>query len=329
MRRNRLVGPLALLAVLVLAACGGAGSDHHGTTGSSRSARSRPTSTTVPISDLLDPQGTKYLGVEVPGAPKSLRKVRTFATAIGRKPDLIGEYIGFGQRFDPAAVRAAWAYGAMTYVAWEPYGTTVADIASGNDNSYIDRFAKSVRAVGLPVALSFGHEMNGNWYPWGTSDSTPAQFVAAWRLIHAIFTAVRANNVIWVWNPNVISANPGVSLKPYWPGDSYVDWVGITGYFDTGAYATFKTLFGPTMTQIRTFTSEPVLIAETSVPTGPGEAATARSLVAGVRRSNVIGLIWFNYDKAGQDWRLASRPALRAAMAGQLASVPLVQVSRR
>ncbi len=238
MRRNRPLGPLVLLTVLMLAACSASDSGHHRTAGSRGSdGRTSAIKTVVPISDLLDPQGTKYLGVEVPGAPKSLRKVRAFAAAIGRKPNLIGKYIGFGQKFDPRAVRSAWAYGAMTYVAWEPYGTTVADIASGKDNSYIESFAKSVQAVRLPVALSFGHEMNGNWYPSGTTDSTPAQFVVAWRLIHAIFTAVRADNVIWVWNPKVISANPSATLKPYWPGNSYVDWVGITGYFDTGAVA--------------------------------------------------------------------------------------------
>ena len=280
------------------------------------------------MASLANPRGTKYLGVEAPGAPQSLSPVRAFAALIGRQPNMVGEYIGFGQPFDSAAISSAWAYGALTYIAWEPYGTSVAAIAAGKENAYIARFARSVRALGLPIALSFGHEMNGNWYPWGTKNATPAQFVVAWRVIHAIFTAVRADNVIWVWNPNVISANPSASLSPYWPGNAYVDWVGITGYFTTSYFDTFTRLFGPTIASIRSFTSKPILIAETSVPTGPLETSTAQSLISGVKQHDVIGLIWFNYDKAGQDWRLGSRPALRTAMATGMAGVPLVKVSQ-
>jgi beta-mannanase len=55
-----------------------------------------------------------------------------------------------------------------------------------------------VRTLNLPIAVSFGHEMNGNWYPWGTAHTTAAQFVAAWRHIHDLFARVGATNVIWV-----------------------------------------------------------------------------------------------------------------------------------
>ena len=113
--------------------------------------------------------------------------------------------------------------------------------------------------------------MNGNWYPWGTGQTSASAFVAAWRHIHNLFIQAGASNVIWVWNPNIINPVPQVQLEPYWPGDAYVDWVGITGYFPTSGPETFASLYDPTMAEIKKFTTKPIIIAETSVETGPSE----------------------------------------------------------
>ena len=118
---------------------------------------------------------------------------------------------------------------------------------------------------------------------------------------------------------------PQVRLRPYWPGDSYVDWVGITGYFPSSGEETFASLYGPTMTEIKQFTTKPIIIAETSVETGPSEIQAARSLVAGVKRHpGVLGFIWFDFNKAGVDWQVESRPAVRAAVAADVAGLRLI-----
>jgi hypothetical protein len=220
------------------------------------------------MSALLDPSSGKYLGVEADGAPDSLAPVTTFAGAAGRKPNLIGQYVSWGVPFDAHAAAAAWSYGALYYMSWEPFSASVASIANGDSNAYITNVATAVHSLNIPVAISFGHEMNGNWYPWGTTGTTPAEFVSAWRLIHALFAGVGASNVIWVWNPNDIFPVPQVQLEPYWPGDAYVNWVGITGYFSTTGPDTYATLYQPTVQEVRQFTSDPIIIAETSVETG-------------------------------------------------------------
>ena len=56
------------------------------------------------------------------------------------------------------------------------------------------------------MILSFGHEMNGNWYSWGNTNSTPAQFIAAWRHVVTVFRAVGATNVKWLWAVNNFSS---------------------------------------------------------------------------------------------------------------------------
>src|SRR5260221_2729127 len=158
--------------------------------------------------------------------------------------------------------------------------------------------------------------MNGFGYPGVPTVPPAAQFVAPWRLIHRLFAAAHATNVIWVWNPNVISAEPRLDLSAYYPGDAYVGWVGVTGYFTAGGPGTFGGLYGPTMQEIRGFTAKPFIIAQTSVQTGPDAAAAPRSLVSGGRqRPDVLGFVWFDYDKAGVDWQPGSRPPAAAAIA--------------
>jgi mannan endo-1,4-beta-mannosidase len=342
MRRNsrrRIVTmtvPAVVTAMAALASCGKFAPIGQATTTAGRNGHPSQAPAAAPslsaspedsVSGLLDPASGKYLGVEASGAPDSLSPVSTFATAVGHKPDMIGQYIGWGSPFDAHAASTAWSYGALYFMSWEPYDTTVADIAAGDSNSYITSFATSVRALDIPVALSFGHEMNGNWYPWGTTGTTPAQFVAAWRLIYAIFAGVGATNVIWVWNPNDIYPVPQVQLQPYWPGDAYVDWVGITGYFATTGPQTFATLYEPTIDQIREFTSKPFIIAETAVENGPNDVACVSALLQTVTaNSDVLGLIWFDYDKDGVDWRVESRPAIQAAFAQDAAGLQVVNV---
>jgi mannan endo-1,4-beta-mannosidase len=326
----RILGGLALAAVL--AACGS--SALYGVPGAEPPGS---TPTLVPgsqpynVSGLRDPAGGKFFGVEAPGAPDSLGPVRSFAASAGARPNLIGEYMSWNNLLDTRAVTSAWSYGALYYMVWEPYHTTVAAIADGRSNGYITRFAQEVRALNLPVAISFGHEFNGFWYPWGTTTGTTgAQFVAAWRLIHRLFAAAHATNVIWVWNPNIISAEPRLPLSAYYPGDAYVDWVGVTGYFAAAGPGTFDGVYGPTMQEIRGFTAKPFIIAETSVQTGPDAVAAAQSLVSGVRqRPDVLGFAWFDYSKAGVDWRLETRPPVRAAIATGLAGLRLIDARRQ
>jgi len=331
-RRTALIRLLGGLAVAgVVTACGS--SALYGVPGARSPSPGSPSSASpsrpYDVSRLVNPSRGKFLGVDAPGAPDSLGPVRSFAASAGAAPNLVGEFMSWNDPLDTRAVSNAWSYGALYYMIWEPYHTTVAAIADGRSDAYITRVARAVRALNLPVAISFGHEMNGWWYPWGTTSTTGPQFVAAWRLIHRLFAAAGASNVIWVWNPNVISAEPQLELSAWYPGDAYVTWVGVTGYFGSSGPDTFDGVYGPTMQEIRTFTRKPFLIAETSVQTGPDAVTAAQNLVDGVRqRPDVLGFIWFDYDKAGVDWRLGTRPDVRAAIATGLAGLPLVDVRK-
>jgi hypothetical protein len=73
------------------------------------------------------------------------------------------------------------------------------------------------------VFIRFGGEMNGAWTPWGRN---PQAYIAAFRLVHDVM-ARAAQNAAMVWAPNQV---PLANLDRYYPGDAYVDWVGVSLY---------------------------------------------------------------------------------------------------
>ncbi|NEB78094.1 beta-mannanase [Streptomyces sp. SID14478] len=259
------------------------------------------------VRPLLHP-GKKYFGVAADGAPAKMSTIESFAASAGKKPNLVEFYSAWGDRFESRLVQNAWDYGAMSFIAWEPFKVSLKDVAGGKEDTYLREYASSVKELNLPVALSFAHEMNGFWYDWGTKKASAKDFVAAWKHIHDVFDEEGATQVIWVWSPNVITPMPKVQLKPYWPGDDYVDWVGIIGYYAATGPSTYQTLYGPTMTQISGFTKKPFIIAETAAQAGERKPADIKDLFRGTaRRDDVIGFVWFNFDKE-TDWRIESGP---------------------
>ncbi|MFF7951473.1 glycoside hydrolase family 26 protein [Streptomyces griseorubiginosus] len=264
------------------------------------------------IRPLLRPD-RKYLGVAFNGSPRATAPVTAFTEKAGKRPDLREYYAKWGDPFQADVNRAVWDDGQLPFLVWEPFSHTAAQIADGEQDTYIREFAGAVRDYNRPLALSFGHEMNGGWYPWGSKKTGAADFARAWRHIHDLFTDEGAADVIWVWSPNVINPVPDVRLKPYYPGDAYVDWIGVVGYYALSGPTTFDTLFGPTLTEIRRFSRKPFLIAETGVQAGERKPAQIADLFAGVRaRADMLGLVWFNLKKEA-DWRIDSGPLSLAA----------------
>lgn len=255
---------------------------------------------------LVRPTDGKYLGVAINGAPPKMELIDSFAERTGKKPNVITIYLSFDDGFAADEVRQAYEYGALTAVRWEPFDAKLADIAAGKHDDYVKEFAAAVRKVNLPIALTFGHEMNGDWYSWGMgrNGNKPADFVAAWKHIHGLFEAADATNVIWTWTPNVINPMPRVKLKPLYPGDEYVDWIGIDGYYTHRGKHTYDGLFGPTKRQVRTFTDRPFMIMETAAEPGSSRPDWIEDLFLGVAKDpEVIGFVFFNNDGSAK-WNI-------------------------
>lgn len=118
-------------------------------------------------------------------------------------------------------------------------GNMVYDILDGKYDLYLRNYAREVAHSGEPILFRLGNEMNGDWCVYSshhTSKDTDI-FKAFYLYVYQLFKEAGADNVIWVWNPNGRSF-PDFKWNDelcYYPGDAYVDVIGMTSY-NTGTY---------------------------------------------------------------------------------------------
>ena len=258
-----------------------------------------------------------------------------YARLVGRMPAIVNvgsDWVHFAD-FDPKVMDSIRLRGSIPMWTWQPENYELglsqpkyklSAIAHGAFDTYIRRFASASKAWGHVFFLRFGEEMNGNWYSWGTTagnpnGNRPADFVAAWRHVHGIFTSLGAKNVKWVWCANITYPGATPDILDY-PGDAYVDWVALDGYnWGSNPGHTWQSLyqvFGASYAEVTAFTRRPLMIAETgSVELGGSKADWIRqgflhelpSLMPRIR-----AVIWFE-AKAKGDWRVyTSKTALAA-----------------
>jgi hypothetical protein len=291
---------------------------------------------TPTLQALLAPTDN-FFGVSTPQAPYDWKDFQIFAAAAKKLPSMVEFFQGWDRDFPGEHVTETWRRGALPVLSWEPRptvqpigpdsdntqepGYTLASIIDGSHDEYIDRFATAVRDLGLPVAIRFAHEMNGNWFPWSEerNGNTRGQYVHAWRHVHDRFTAIGATNAIWIWSPNVITARPSVRLAPLYPGDDYVDWMGMVGYYRRIYYddkgvpkaPTFANTYQSTLDELRAVAVKPIVITELgATEVGGNKPAWIRSIFDGLAaNADIIGFVWFNHSVNGTDWRIESSEA--------------------
>jgi len=124
-------------------------------------------------------------------------------------------------------------------------------IASGEYDDALERWcaraAEAMARYDTPMLAEFGTEVNGDWFPWngrwnggglsdGFGDPTvpdgPERFVAAYRRIVEICRAEGAGGITWFFHVNSDDSPREAwnTYAAYYPGDEYVDWIGVSAY---------------------------------------------------------------------------------------------------
>jgi hypothetical protein len=162
----------------------------------------------------LEPDQGCYLGVR----DENGQNAESFVHRLGRPISIVYDYLDYGAPFPMNWATTQANAGRAIQIAWEPD-----DIRAVRNDNYLENFAREAANCGTGVFIRFGGEMNGNWTPWGRDS---AAYVEAFRTVHDVFNRI-APNVAMVWAPNQV---PLANLDRYYPGDKYVDWVGISVY---------------------------------------------------------------------------------------------------
>ena len=111
------------------------------------------------------------------------------------------------------------------------YRVALNDISKGSYDIAITEVAKQAAKYGSQHGGFFYlpmRETNLAFWPWGQQ---PQKAKKAWQHVWRIFEDNGANEyTTWVWGIKCSIDRSADNPEPYYPGDKYVDWIGLSGY---------------------------------------------------------------------------------------------------
>jgi hypothetical protein len=214
-------------------------SDPGSTTGS-------PPAPTAPLTDQL---GVYAGSGNISGA-------QSLGQAIGSQPKYAMEFLdgsSWSTISDPAYFTSEWQNSGYTMIWGVPMlpnsGASLAQGAAGAYNQYFVTLAQNFVAEGQGDSiLRIGWEFNGGWFPWAAGGQA-ANFVAYWQQIVNSMRSVPGANFEFEWNPTRGDMGVG-NLADYYPGNNYVDMIGLDVYdIEWATYPGAQTEFSDMETQ--------------------------------------------------------------------------------
>ena len=304
---------------------------------------------------LVWPQDKAYTGAYVDFGEAedkmTLEAIDGFEKLVGKKQGVIAFSSFWGEQSFPVRnLEMLSRHGALPLIFWSPWDRPYAEqrppdrfslqaIVDGKWDRYIDQWAEGAKAFGQPMLVSWGLEMNGTWFPWsgyhyggGTMipDSAPPRYQGpelyrqAFRHVVDRVRAQGVTNILWGFHVNhtTYPAEAWNSFASYYPGDSYVDWLGMSVYgmmFQKQGWVDFATVMDGAYRELCAIhPSKPLVLAEWGVAEFPGrgsKAAWVSEVFTGmpgkygrVRAAVYWHERWQNADKSYSNLRVHSSP---------------------
>jgi hypothetical protein len=250
--------------------------------------------------------GTVYLGVST-----DLSRLDVFDQAAGitAHPAIYGQYTTPDGSMAPTLANAQTVPGMTPMVSWN-LPLTGGGVAAGKQDAYLRRQADAVRAFGKPVFIRLDWEMNATWYPqWNVPAVSASAFIAAWRHVYDVFQSENATNAAFVWCVNVWQGPGKTEDSAWYPGDAYVDWIGVDGY-PQSASADYL-LNGPdglnALARYAASRGKPLMLAEWAPQLPQPDTAAPVDLVldwAAKYPDTVKALVYFDFIVGAKDYQL-------------------------
>lgn len=290
---------------------------------------------------FMQPNTTKAhdleLGIFLPNIYGSnIDALEQFENQLGINFDTVKIYLDWLDDFPTSTAKKLNNHGALTEITWQPQignvGIIYADVADGDYDNYLDDFSQMVASLDCKVRITLAPEMNGDWASWwvGGSENSPSSFISFWQYVVNRFSQNGADNVEWVWSPNVHYWGEKYSFGQYFPGDNYVDYTGLEGYnWGTSQtwseWQSFREVFYSSYSDLINLSSKSILITETASSEKGGDKATwIKKMFADLSSvfPRVKGFTWFNMNKE-TDWRIQSSVASKLAfISGIIKTLP-------
>lgn len=190
------------------------------------------------------------------------------------------------------------------------------EILDGKYDDYFKQYASRLKEFNHPVLFRLNNEMNGDWCEYSSYhfSKDTEMFKESWKYIHDLFEENGVDNVLWVWNPHDISFPDFAwnNYLNYYPGDEYVDIVGLTGY-NNGTYypgevwREFEEIYDPIYKEYSEIFEHPLMITEFSANSVGGDKIEwIKDMFDKIKKYDRLKVaIWWN----NIDWDQDENPA--------------------
>lgn len=281
-----------------------------------------------------------FFGFAVDGFPVNER-VLELQSETKINPEMIVFYLQWPEPSKPypsivSSLDAIWKLGAVPCLTWEPMTVSdlgektvpYEDILSGQYDPYLIFMAREVKRWGKPLIIRFAQEMNISRYHWGTSKEefgpdSPQIYIKMFQYVVKFFKNQKVDPVLWAFCPNVdsIPNEAWNAAKKYYPGDEYVDILGMDGYnwnINEELAATrkqswvshgrsFEQIFHPLYKELNSIhSSKPIIVFETASVSrigDPKKSIWIQDALKVSKKWGIKGIVWFQVKKE-EDWRI-------------------------
>jgi hypothetical protein len=172
----------------------------------------------------------------------------------------------------------------------------------GSEDADLKFFAQGAAKYSGQIILALNEEVNGNSNMWSGTvrENTPAKAIAAFQHEENIIKPI-ASNIKFAYSVNHRSVpdTAGNSLTSYYPGDSFVDIVGVNGT-NLGT-DTWEQVFGGALQTLSQYHKPLWILSEATVQ---NKAQFIADTFAGARKFHLAGFLYFNQNGGDGDWLL-------------------------
>jgi beta-mannanase len=260
-----------------------------------------------------------FWGFGLDGYPIDAARLQNLKQQTGISPQIIQFYLQWPSPKEKISsliptLQAIKESGALPCITWEPMyydhqdriTIEAQDILSGGYDEYMRYFAKIIKDWGKPLLLRFAHEMNLDEYHWGTKKrsygpESPKIYIKLFRYIVDLFRKENVSNVLWIYCPNCDSVpdEPWNTIANYYPGNGYVDILGIDGYDwakNSASSKSFESIFATSYMALKAIApKKPMIVFETASPYNKSEWISNALKTA--QKWHLQGIVWFQVDK--------------------------------
>jgi hypothetical protein len=117
------------------------------------------------------------------------------------------------------------------------YDAAMVSCARGEFDAEWRTFASNATTAGRTgkdTVLSLAHEFNGTWFPWNPATVGQETWTACWRNVYTAIKSASDLQIIWVMSASSVTTKGGdYAVNTAWdayPGDAYVDIIGVNRY---------------------------------------------------------------------------------------------------